>query len=131
MIVDASTPILNAVIVEGTIIWADEGDYTFDAYYLIVRGGRLIIGTESQPYQHKLVITMHGEYDGKQLPEFGNKVIGCHHCTLDIHGTAKTPTWTELQTTAAVGATSITLTQAVNWAVGDQIVITSTDFDYN
>ena len=37
---------------------------TFDAYFLIVRGGRLIIGTETKPYTHKLVITMHGSYDG-------------------------------------------------------------------
>lgn len=74
LIVDASTPVLNAVIVEGTIIWADEEDYTFDAHFLIVRGGRLIIGTENKPYQHKLVITMHGEIEDKQLPEFGNKV---------------------------------------------------------
>jgi len=50
LIVDSSTPVLNAVIVEGTIIWADEGDYTFDAYYIIIRGGNFIIGTESHPY---------------------------------------------------------------------------------
>ena len=37
---------------------------TFDATFLIVRGGRLIIGSETQPYAHKLVITMHGTYDG-------------------------------------------------------------------
>lgn len=128
---DASTPVLNAVIVEGVIIWSDEADYTFDAYFLLIRGGKIIIGTESQPYTHKLVITMHGELTGKQLPEFGNKVIGCHHCTLDIHGTRKTPTWTELASTANVGAKSITLMTAVNWSVGDEIVIASTDYDYN
>lgn len=74
---------------------------------------------------------MHGEYEGPQLPEFGNKVIGCHHCTIDIHGTAKTPTWTELSTTVNPGDTSITLGASVNWVVGDTIVIASTDFDHN
>ncbi len=31
--------------------------------------------------------------------------------------------------TAAVGATQITLLQAPNWRVGDRIVLASTDFD--
>ena len=46
---------------------------------------------------------MHGNYWGKQLPEFGNKVIGCHHCQLDIHGDPKTPTWTFIDATLSPG----------------------------
>lgn len=37
---------------------------TFDAEFIIVRGGKFIIGKEDSPYLHKLVITMHGSYDG-------------------------------------------------------------------
>lgn len=51
LIIDKSTPILNAVIVEGVLIFSDEVDYlSFDAYYLIVRFGKLVIGTEKRPY---------------------------------------------------------------------------------
>jgi len=44
--------------------------------------GKLIIGEEGEGnhYKNKLTITMHGNYYDKQLPGFGNKVIGCHNC---------------------------------------------------
>lgn len=47
---------------------------------------------------------------------------------IDIHGKQYTPTWTNLATTAAAGATSITLKDAVKgqWQVGQQIVIVTT-----
>lgn len=35
-----------------------------------------------------------------------------------------------LETTAEVAATSITVLEEVNWQVGDQIVIASTDFNH-
>jgi hypothetical protein len=129
LIVDESTDVLKAVIVEGRITWSDDKDMTFDAMYIIVRGGAFQVGTEAAPYQNQLIITMHGNYQDSQLPEFGSKVIGCHHCTMDLHGKPKTPTWTVLASTAAAGATQITLNTAVNWSVGDQIIIASTDFD--
>lgn len=70
----------------GTLTFSDDKDMTLDAQFIIVQMGRLMIGLENQRYQHKLVITMHGNYFGPQLPEFGNKGIGCHECILDIHG---------------------------------------------
>jgi len=45
-------------------MWSDDKDMTFDAEFLIIRGGHLLVGTETQPYQHKLTITMHGNYYG-------------------------------------------------------------------
>ncbi len=48
-----------------------------------------------------------------------------------MHGDPRIPTWTELSTTADVGATTITLTTAVNWLIGDEIGIASTEFDHN
>ena len=37
LLVDDSTPILDTVIVEGKIIFADEKHMTFDAHYFIIR----------------------------------------------------------------------------------------------
>jgi hypothetical protein len=105
LIVDESVPELNLVVVEGTLIFSDEADFTFDVHYLIIRMGEFIIGTEDSPYMHKLIITLHGHELESQLPEFGNKVIGCHHCRLDIHGAPRTPTWTEIASTVQPGAT--------------------------
>lgn len=123
--------VLNAIVVEGVLLFAENANgINLDARYIFVRHGRLIIGTEATPYTSKLVITMHGNIYDKQLPDVGNKCIACHQCRLDIHGTRRDKTWTELDATADIGATTITLTETVDWKVGEQIVIASTDFDH-
>lgn len=49
-----STPILNAVVVEGSIIFPSDPSpthlRTFDAYYVFVNGGLFEAGTEDDPY---------------------------------------------------------------------------------
>lgn len=64
------------------------------------------------------------------MPSMGNKVLGCHQCTLDIHGKVRTPTWTLLSSTVEVGATSITVDDPVDWVAGESIVITSSETEH-
>jgi hypothetical protein len=49
-----STPLLNLVLVEGSLIFAPEVDTThhrfFDAHYIFVNGGVMEVGTEEFPY---------------------------------------------------------------------------------
>jgi hypothetical protein len=52
-----------------------------------------------------------------------------HHGVLDIHGKPRTPTFTFLASTADVGATQITMMVEVDWQVGEEIVIASTDYE--
>ena len=61
----------------------------------------------------------------------GSKVIGCHMCTLDIHGKVRTPTWTMISKTENAGDTTITTIQDVDWEVGEVIVIASSSWDHN
>lgn len=49
-------------------------------------------------------------------------------CSIDIHGAPRSPTWTVLAQTANKDDTSITLAEEVDWKVGEEIVIASTDF---
>lgn len=92
----ASTPLLDTIIVEGKIKFADEQDMTLDARYFLVIGGEFEAGTEDKRYSHNLLITMHGGYYDRQLPIFGNKVLGCLNCKFNMHGQERTPTWTEV-----------------------------------
>lgn len=46
--------------------------------------------------------------------------------SLDVHGTVLGPTWTRLRETAAAGGRALRLQEAVRWAPGDRIVLTST-----
>jgi hypothetical protein len=128
-----STPTLNAVLVEGSLIFAPELDpnhhRTFDAKYIFVNGGLMEVGTEEFPYTSKITITMHGKIDDPYLPIYGNKVIGVRHGRLDMHGIPRSPTWTMLETTAEANSTVITLQQEVDWQVGELIAIASTSFD--
>jgi hypothetical protein len=92
---------------------------TFDANIIIVKGGTLEIGTEAFPYTSQLIITMHGEKYSPGVPIFGNKAIGVYGGTVDIHGVPRSPTWTELLTTANINDTTITLKTAVDWKAGE------------
>ena len=110
LLVDQSTPFLNAIIVEGgKIVFADEGDYTVDANYFTMIGGEFRAGLPSAPYQRKLTFTLHGGYYDKQLPYFGNKVLGCMNCKFNMHGIVRNPTWTLLASTINAGDTQLTL----------------------
>lgn len=42
------------------------------------------------------------------LPVFGNKVLGCHNCGIDIW-TNPSLSWTELSSSAAAGTSTITI----------------------
>lgn len=95
-------------------------------------GGLLQIGSEAVPYSGNGLITLTGSNPTEVLFSgsiMGSKLIGVMpNGRLELHGTVK-KSWTQINATANVGATTITLKETVNWSVGDQIVIASTDFD--
>ncbi|CAF0745209.1 unnamed protein product [Adineta steineri] len=125
---DTNTPVLKALIVDNaTLIFDDNQDVSLSAeYILVVNGGRLQVGTEASPFQHKAIITMYGQLRSIELPIYGAKVLALRDGTVDMHGTNLVRTWTRLGSTAAAGATQITLSQYVDWPVNSQIVIATT-----
>lgn len=86
------------------------------------------VGTEKHPYKSKLTITMHGERSDPAMPIFGKKSIGVSYGVLDIHGDPK-KSWTELDATVAPGDKILTVVEEVDWVAGDNLMITSTDYD--
>ena len=130
LIVDRSTPKLNLILVEGTIIFFNT-DLTIQAETILVSKGTFIAGTQAIPFVNKLTFILSGDYSGKQLPEFGNKAIGCYNCHFSIHGKTRAPVWTELSETAAVGATVIKVATAVDWIAGEEIVIASSSYEHS
>jgi hypothetical protein len=73
---------------------------------------------------------MYGDYYGKQLPTFGNKMIGCKNCKFNMHGVVRIPTWTDLNATILPGDTTIHLNQAVDWLPGESIAVASSSFNH-
>jgi G8 domain len=129
-----STPILSAVLVEGSLIFPSHADpdhqRTFDAHYILVRGGYLEIGTEANPYTSRLTITMHSNRESPEIPIFGNKVMAMYNGLMEIHGVPREPTWTMLDKTSLPGSNTITLIREVDWKVGESIVVAPTGY-YN
>jgi len=74
---------------------------------------------------------MHGAKYDPTVPIYGQKVIGVRNGVLEMHGKkrANDRVWTELGATATKADTEITLAEAVDWAVGETIVIASSDFE--
>lgn len=130
-------PRLSFALVQGSLIFDSEERHwmqrTFDADHILVYGGYMEIGTEEAPYTSKLTITLHGDETDPYLPVFGNKVLGVLNGQLEMHGKPRDHVWSELYETADVGAKSIVLNipagSDFDWAVGEKIVIASTDFD--
>jgi len=114
LLVDIDTgPKLKFVLVEGGLIFPPDKDPNhhrqFNAKYIFVNGGRMEMGTAEFPYTSKLTVTMRSKIDDPYLPIYGNKCIGLRYGTLDMHGVAKTPTWTVMEKTVEKGATKIQL----------------------
>ena len=60
----------------------------------------------------------------------GGKGIGVYG-GLDLHGKPRNVSWTTLSNTAKAGTNVITLEKAVDWQVGEEIVITTTTYRHD
>lgn len=98
---------------------------------MVHTGGLFQIGSETNAYTGTGLITLTGTDPNEFLmsPAMGAKLIGVMSgARLELHGISR-KTWTQLNATALAGSTSITLKETINWNIGDQIVIASSDFD--
>eukprot|EP00935_MAST-01C_sp_MAST-1C-sp1_P000124 g124.t1 len=126
---DVNPPQLVLLLVEGFLEFSDDADRTLDASYILLRNGTLIVGREETPFQHQATITLHGKpIVTPELPLFGAKTLAVRGGSVDLHGMAVTPSWTQLGATAQVGDAFVTLRESVTWTVGQRIVIASSNF---
>uniref|UniRef100_A0A3B4U1D6 PKHD1 like 1, tandem duplicate 2 n=1 Tax=Seriola dumerili TaxID=41447 RepID=A0A3B4U1D6_SERDU len=127
ILLDTSTPVLKMLLIQGGTLLFDEADIELQAEnILITDGGRLQIGQEGAPFQHKAIITLHGNLRSPELPVYGTKTLAVREGVLDLHGIPVPVPWTHLAQTATSGAATLTLMKAVTWKSGDEIVIAST-----
>jgi len=61
IMLDVFTPVLTALIIEGSVYVDTEKDVSVDATYIFVMGGVFQIGTADQPYERNATITLHGD----------------------------------------------------------------------
>ena len=135
VIIDVPTPKLGMLTIHGGLEFLDSEDRVLEANVIIIDSGRLVAGYPDTPYRHNLRIILHGNVASPQYmhgPErinVGSKAIGVFG-ELILNSKMDNPkSWTTLANTAHKGSNQITLTDNVDWSVGDTIVITSTSFD--
>ena len=125
---DIDTPVLFFLLVDGGTLIFDEKDIHLQAeHILIAKNGTFMVGTEEKPFEHKAIITLHGNVTSQELPVYGAKSLSLRTGYLGLHGQHIMNTWTRLSKTAEVNAGKISVTVPVpDWKVGDEIVIAST-----
>ena len=128
VMVDGSTEVVKIILVDGGhIIFDPDQDCHLKAENILVtNGGSIIAGSETEPYDRSLVIEMYGRAGDLELPVYGAKTLAVRDGLVSLHGLKKQPTWTLLTETVNPGDTQIKLLDAVNWKVGDKIVVAST-----
>ena len=138
------TPKLRTILVQGVLVF-DRIDADLHAEFIIVQGGLFEIGTEDEPFEQDVTITLHGKRDGPSLPTVGNKAIAVmsspgHGASafgggawaslrdvgeLDIHGRVRARTWTKVANPVAAGDLAIDVADGVDFQAGDRIVLSS------
>jgi hypothetical protein len=96
----------------------------------------LEIGTERSPLLQNFTLTLTGQpTDDEVICTCGGMALGKNGLVasmgakMEIHGKSR-QSWKRLNAHAPKGATSITLDADPNWTVGDEIVISSSDYDH-
>jgi len=88
------------------------------------------VGTEAEPFEtYTATITLVGSRDSYELPVYGAKTLAVRTAELHLFGRPRATPWTKLAATAHKGNASLTLMAATDWEVGDQIFVSSTEFD--
>eukprot|EP00595_Chromulina_sp_UTEXLB2642_P001523 CAMPEP_0196766926 /NCGR_PEP_ID=MMETSP1095-20130614/32902_1 /TAXON_ID=96789 ORGANISM="Chromulina nebulosa, Strain UTEXLB2642" /NCGR_SAMPLE_ID=MMETSP1095 /ASSEMBLY_ACC=CAM_ASM_000446 /LENGTH=2258 /DNA_ID=CAMNT_0042131985 /DNA_START=2674 /DNA_END=9450 /DNA_ORIENTATION=- len=152
IVLDVDTPLLEFLLIQGELYFDNtKPTINLDAYYVFVYGGLLQIGTEDQPYNNNVTITIHGDrYKNIDIPEIGYKCIavaslglpkesqssgfhlpGKDQGQLEIHGQKRLRTWTKLATTAYAGSLTIQTSEPVDFKSGDILVLSGTEVKSN
>jgi len=122
---------IGVITVFGTLHFANTNMELKTRGILVKSGGVLRMGTADCPISAKVYVTLCGTaVDNSDLGGvLGGKAIGSEQGgSVIMYGATQGPMWTFLNTNAYNGTRQIVLGDAVQWSVGNQIVVASTDF---
>ena len=125
---DLASASFNSITIDGMVRF----DETLPAIkllvsYIFVRGGKLAAGLADVPFNNKLEIILTGgmNADYVSIDEYtnpGNKAIVVTG-RVELYGVAPTTKWTRLTASAKPGDSVINVASAVDWKVGDELVL--------
>ena len=128
VLLDVSPPPLQSLTIEGELVF-DRRDLDLTVGWIMLHGqGRLRIGTPAEPFTHRATITLNAPNLNEDVMGMGTRGILLMGGSFEAYGVTPNRVWTKLNDHAAAGATTLTLSDTVNWQPGAQIVIAPTDF---
>lgn len=124
VLLDETTPPLTSLTIDGTLDFKRD-NIVLTAGWILVNG-KLTIGSAIQPFEQNAKIILTANNVNENIMGMGTRglmVMG----TLELHGGTVIP-WTRLNADAAKNATTLTLSEPMQWKTGDEIIISPTDY---
>ena len=128
VVLDVSPPTLRSLTINGKLRFASDKDLELTTDWIMLHG-ELQAGTEAVPHTRKATITLVDNVPGENTNAMGDRGIMLMGGTLNLHGD-RVHTWSKLAKTAEAGGLTIEVLDASGWQVGDEIVLASTDYDF-
>ncbi|MGZ8242445.1 Ig-like domain-containing protein [Methylomagnum sp.] len=122
-----SPPEMGGLTIQGRLEFA-EADIELRAKWILLDQGELHIGSAEQPFQHHATLTLTDTDAAANLGGMGTRGLLVMNGVLELHGVAPSVIWTKINQHAPANATQLSLEQAVDWQVGDEIIVGPTDF---
>lgn len=130
-LLDSSATVGTLTIPSGSeLIFADVANLHLSVKDIVVKG-KFQLGTASCPLEKSgITITLRGGSDYgiyEEHADHSKGIVVQSGGIFEAHGKVYQPTWTRLAENAAAGATQLVLSQDVDWEVGMQLVVVTTD----
>lgn len=127
------SPLLKSLTINGRLTFLNDpetpADRTLHSYWVYIRQGELIIGTEEEPYNGEAEIKLYGAVDEETLAfsmlvEGGNKVLAIVG-TAKLYGQPRNQ-MSRLKETVYTSDTEILVDVGLDWTGGDRIALMPT-----
>ena len=132
-VMDIDPPPLKRIYLYGGLEIMDDADHKLEAELILIQGGKLECGTQDVPHVNNFELVLHGNHltEDQPLPNgpnLGAKALGVFGF-LDMHGVDSGVSFVKLAADANAGDSTLELTQPVSWAIGSEVVISSTSYE--
>ena len=130
---DVDTANLGTLTIDGALIFQSITIIRLNAQRIWVRDGVLIAGNSTDPYKYPIEINLLGDMESADLIiddfiDSGNKILAITGQLTLISDYPQSGVSRKLTSNANNGSLSVSLNGAVDWKIGDQIVIGPSEF---
>jgi hypothetical protein len=125
IILNENPPALSGITVNGILAFSEQ-DLNLTTDYIMVHG-TLQIGSPENLFQHKAIITLTGN-SAQNIMSMGTRGIMVMGGNLELHGSSPSVVKTKINANTPQGATVAQLIETVDWKVGDEIIMSPTDY---